>query len=109
MIDFKKSGLAAALEPFAGRPPVQRSNVISFDPALFPKRPIPPGGLESLSLGIKREEMAPLDFGPVVQGCAFIRDALVTGGKDYDQPLWNLTTLVATFLEEGHALAHKMA
>jgi len=23
--------------------------------------------------------------------------------------LWNLTTLVATFLEEGHALAHKMA
>jgi hypothetical protein len=29
-------------------------------------------------------------------------------GKDYAQPLWNLTTLAATFLEDGHARAHKM-
>src|SRR5262249_42017292 len=42
-------------------------------------------------------------------GCPFIREALVTGGKEFTQPEWNLTTLAATFLENGHAFAHKMA
>src|SRR5262249_49444381 len=32
-----------------------------------------------------------------------------TGGKDYKNPLWNLTTLCATFMEKGDVLAHKFA
>ena len=52
--------------------------------------------------------MPPFPVEPIVKGCAFIRDALETGGKDYSQPMWNLTTLAATFMEDGHALAHKM-
>lgn len=63
---------------------------------------------ESLSAGIEREEMPPLEWEPIARECAFIRDALKTGGAEYSQPMWNLTTLAATFMENGHALAHKM-
>jgi Domain of unknown function (DUF927) len=62
---------------------------------------------ESLAEGIQRED-TPLDPTPIMKGCAFLRDALLTGGKDYDQPLWNLTTLAATFIDDGQNLAHKM-
>lgn len=62
---------------------------------------------ESLAEGIQRED-TPLDPAPIMKGCAFLRDALLTGGKDYDQPQWNLTTLAATFIEDGQLLAHKM-
>jgi hypothetical protein len=64
---------------------------------------------ESLSEGLNKYEDQPsLDFGPLVKECAFIREALKTGGKDYSQPMWNLTTLAATFMEHGEKLAHKM-
>jgi hypothetical protein len=64
---------------------------------------------ESLADGLGYDNR-PLDLAPLVAdtGCGFIREAMATGGKDYAQPLWNLTTLVATFLEDGQALAHKM-
>jgi hypothetical protein len=66
--------------------------------------------MESLADGIERPEMPPLDWEPLEKpgGCAFIRDALRTGGKEYTQPMWNLTTLTATFLQGGEKLAHKM-
>jgi hypothetical protein len=103
------SPTASALKPYAGATPAKQSNVILFDPALFPKRPIPPEGIESLADGLGYDNR-PLDLAPLVAdtGCGFIREAMATGGKDYAQPLWNLTTLVATFLEDGQALAHKM-
>src|SRR5262249_34997883 len=44
----------------------------------------------------------------VAYGCAFVRDALATGGKSYSNPLWNLTTLISTFTEGGRADAHRM-
>ncbi len=62
---------------------------------------------ESLAEGLEKEDH-PLDPKPIMKGCAFLRDALLTGGKDYDQPMWNLTTLAATFMDEGHSLSHKM-
>lgn len=68
--------------------------------ALLPK--------ESLSEGISNRSSQPLKIDSIVKGCAFIKDALLTGGKDYSQPMWNLTTLAATFMEHGNALAHRM-
>jgi hypothetical protein len=79
----------------------------TIDLTNFPKRALPPGGIESLADGL-REEMLPLAWEPLVKECAFIRDALITGGKDYSQPMWNLTTLAATWMENGIELAHKM-
>ena len=77
----------------------------TFDPALFPKRA---AVVESLGEGIKGHIEDPLDWRPVAKECGFVREALTTGGRDYDQPKWNLTTLLATFLEDGHALSHRM-
>ncbi len=109
MFDFA-SDLANLAVPVAPKKSNDAANVILFDPRLFPKRPIPPEGIESLAEGITREEMPPLDWAPLVKtgGCAFIREALRIGGKDYSQPMWNLTTLAATFLADGEKLAHRM-
>lgn len=65
---------------------------------------------ESLAKGLERGEMAPLDPTPLFakDGCGFLRHALLTGGADYDQPQWNLTTLMATWLDNGNGLAHKL-
>lgn len=96
----------AFLKDVAGSLPSVSTAV--FDPAKFPKLPIPAGGIESLSLGLEREELPPLDPKPILKGCRFLMDALRTGGKDYSQPMWNLTTLAATFMENGNVLAHRM-
>jgi hypothetical protein len=86
------------------------ANVIPFpfDMTNLPKQAFRGPSDDSLADGIQREKMPPLDFAPLVKGCTFIRDALKTGGKDYSQSMWNLTTLAATFLENGETLAHRM-
>lgn len=53
------------------------------------------------------EDQDLVDWKTIYPECAFIRNAFETGGKDYTQPMWNLTTLAATFMEDGHALSHK--
>ncbi len=89
--------------------PVATQTPVSALPATFAgKKPIF-AGTDKLSDGLERPEMAPLPFEPIVKGCAFIREALLTGGEHYSQPMWNLSTLAATFMEDGHVLAHKMA
>lgn len=77
-----------------------------FDPEKFTHKGAPAG--ESLSQGIERQEFQ-LDIEPLYVGCGFIRNAIKTGGADYAQPLWNLSTLAATFLDQGQDLAHRMA
>lgn len=66
--------------------------------------------MDSLAKGLERGEMAPLDPGPLFKtsGCGFLQHSLLTGGVDNAQPLWNLTTLMATWLEGGYGLAHKL-
>jgi hypothetical protein len=67
-------------------------------------------GEDKLSDGIgPRKQMPPLDPRPIFDGCGFLRQALTNGGKDYDNPLWNLTNLAATFMEDGNKLAHAMS
>jgi hypothetical protein len=63
---------------------------------------------ERIAAGIVVPEYPPLPLAPLMQGCGFIRTAVLTGGKDYREPLWNFTTLCAVFLENGHELAHRM-
>jgi hypothetical protein len=61
-----------------------------------------------LSAGIEKEEFPPVKIEDVAKKCAFVRDALATAGCTYSNPLWNLTTLIATFTEGGRADAHRM-
>lgn len=64
--------------------------------------------IESLSIGCE-PDYPPLDTEAVFRGCAFLGDALVSGGKAYAEPLWHLTTLCATFLPDGEKIAHAMS
>lgn len=42
-------------------------------------------------------------------GCGFLREALRTGGKDYDNPQWNLSVLCTAFMENGNEIAHEIS
>lgn len=64
--------------------------------------------LDTLGAGISREGR-PVILGDVAKECAFVADALKTGGANYSNPLWNLTTLLATFTENGRDNAHDMS
>ena len=65
--------------------------------------------LERLSDGIRHETGPVTLTQEMVKQCGFLQEALTTGGEKFEQGLWNLSTLAATFMEDGHALAHKFA
>lgn len=62
----------------------------------------------SLQGGIERSTKL-LDPRPIFQDCGFLRQAFATGGKDFDNPLWNLSVLCTTFMENGHVYAHEIS
>jgi hypothetical protein len=53
-------------------------------------------------------DFPPLRFKPIQEGCPFFADAHETHGKEHAQPLWHLTILATTFLEDGERLAHEL-
>lgn len=63
----------------------------------------------SLQGGIDKhaEQLVPITA--VFEQCEFYKHALQTGGADYDQSLWNLSILGATFMENGNAVAHAIS
>ncbi len=81
--------------------------------ALPPQSAIPArqalAGVSDLAAGIDQTNSAPIDLKTVVPECPFIFDALKTGGANLANPLWNMTTLLATFTGNGRVNAHLMA
>lgn len=75
-------------------------------PALPPRPAL--SGVSDLAAGVDLSH-SEIDLRSVARECAFIRDAIVTNGANYTNPLWNLTTLVATFGQHGRAMAHIMS
>jgi hypothetical protein len=67
------------------------------------------GGADDLIAGIARRSSVLLDPGPVFDKCGFMRDALLNGGKDYNNSLWMYSILSATFLQNGNVLAHAVS
>jgi Domain of unknown function (DUF927) len=82
----------------------------STTPPLFPGKPAAAfAGIEAEGFdGITSHSDAPLAWEPLMGECAFFTEGLCTGGAEYSQPMWNLSTLLATFLENGHAFAHRL-
>jgi len=78
-----------------------------IDRALFPPRaPVTEacelqGGVDLLR--------APLKLDSLLPACGFLATTVANGGADNSNPLWNLTTLIATFTEGGRADAHRMS
>lgn len=107
---------AAALANYAvtrAAPAHAAPNAIpSPNPHLFARRSLPPEyagkQIEKGSEGITRPPLE-LNEQAILDGCAFLGDAMREGGKDYDNALWNLTALAATFFKGGRAAAHTMS
>jgi hypothetical protein len=81
---------------------------------MHPNAKTRPGSANAeLAGGIQASAARPVDIDTVAPLCGFVKTALDTGGKDYAQPLWNLTTLLATFTlsqrGDGRQVAHAMA
>jgi hypothetical protein len=66
-------------------------------------------GISDLEAGIDAPNSNPVDIKAVAKECGFIRDAIAQGGLTYSNPLWNLTTLISTFTQDGRNNAHLMA
>ncbi len=78
--------------------------------ALGWEKPNLPPGFRMENFGVVEVEIgAPLSIRPIVAQCAFVEEAIRTGGRDYDQAQWRYTTLLATALDKGETLAHGMA
>lgn len=77
------------------------------EPTLPPRAPIQ--GPSDLAAGITVTKAPPVKLDDVAPECAFVRQALEDGGAQFSNPLWNLTTLLATFTEGGREDAHRMA
>lgn len=68
-------------------------------------------GGEALAAGVEKHSGGPfrVDPEPIFEQCGFLREARATGGKDYDNPLWNLSVLCTAFMENGDVLAHEIS
>ena len=105
--DYNVERLEQALAPYKVAIPAALP-AASFleNPALFPPRT--PVNDNELGAGIDISKRTAVDLDSVAKECAFIHDAITSGGKDYTNPLWNLTTLIAVFAKGGRADAHRM-
>ena len=103
--DYSVERIERVLEPYKVAVPVAASSSFIEKPSEFPKLT---AVKDELGAGIEQHS-ALVDLDSVASECAFIRHAVATGGKDYSNPLWNLTTLISTFTARGRADAHRMA
>ena len=97
-LDLDPAILAEALKPYTKQQrPTAKPLVID-----------PPGSHDELGAGINKHKYDPVHLDDLSNECAFIRDAIATGGASYTNPLWNLTTLAATFSDDPRNDAHRM-
>jgi hypothetical protein len=59
------------------------------------------------SIAVRHAGLQP--FEPIKAGCAWLRNIHETGGKEYNEPQWKQSVYIATFLENGHDLAHEFS
>lgn len=52
---------------------------------------------------------APIIMDELAKACPFVARSVGTGGKDNSNPLWFMTSSIATFVEEGREALHKMS
>ena len=105
--EYTLAAMEAALAPYVKSEDVPIT-APALDDSLFPQLPVTDAGKE-LSAGIEGGEAKLIDIQDVAANCGFIADALATGGATYSNPLWFLSTSVATFLNDGRTQAHAMA
>jgi hypothetical protein len=76
---------------------------------------MPPGIMERLVTGTAFKELVPNQeqalpsLQALAQCCPFVEQAVVTGGKDYREPLWSETAKLAFYTSKGVAAFHDMS
>jgi hypothetical protein len=98
--DYSVEALEAVLEPFIE----PSDHHTSLFPALKPL-----DGVSDLAAGIEIAKAPPITLEQVAEECPFIKDTLDTAGADNANPLWNITTLIASFTEGEREDAHRMS
>jgi Family of unknown function (DUF5906) len=107
-LDHTPEAMAKALESYKTRAPEPVTPQVISIPPPSPSVLAKFAGLENdLSAGID-SSFPPIKLTDIATECAFVGDAIATGGAAYTEPMWNLTTLIATFTEGGRADAHLM-
>jgi hypothetical protein len=105
--DYKNEVIDKALEPYRVATPTSKPNFLESPELFKPRKPIQ--GTSDLAAGIQQTQAAPIQLESVLPQCGFLNEAVTTGGKDYTNPLWHLTTTIASFCENGRVKAHAMA
>lgn len=109
--DYAVNRIAECLAPYSV--PVASATASLIDRSLFGQQSRPawlPEEEETESLQCNIDNLRPsIKLADLVPACGFLAEAVRTGGANFDNPLWNLTTLIAAFTEGGRADAHAMA
>ena len=103
---YSVARLEKALDPYKSTVQVKAVSPPAW--SVLPQLAPITGGNE-LSAGVEKNSGPPIVLADVARECGFINEAVTSGGKDFANPLWNLTTLISTFTEGGRADAHTMA
>lgn len=104
--DYPLARLWQALEPY------RTITALPTPDIALPPRTLQEGEnevVDELSQGIEPRVSKVFDLKDVVPECGFLRTAVATGGKDYNNPLWMLTSLISTFTTHPEHNAHVMA
>jgi Domain of unknown function (DUF927) len=110
--DYDNQRIEQALEPYKVAIPASAPQSFLENPELFkPRKPVTyaNGGANDLAAGVEQTQAAPINLDSVLPHCGFLNEAVTSGGKNYSQPLWFLTTSIASFCEDGRKQAHRMA
>jgi hypothetical protein len=102
--DFSPEAMGEKLAPYKVALPASTAAI--EDPSLFPPRQTV---TDELGAGVEQPNFPAPKLDDLAAECPFVREAIDTGGGSYANPLWNLTTLLATFTEGGRADARRMA
>lgn len=108
--DYSVKRIADPLAPYSV--PVASATAGLIDRNLFPQRAVPAefGGQTDAELQSNVDDLRPaVKLSDVLPACGFLAEAVSSGGANFNNPLWNLTTLIAAFTEGGRADAHAMA
>lgn len=100
--------MVTALAPYVGI--IAPSQAPSVDMGAFATRPgnFEPGSNDDLGAGVENARPE-IHITEVARSCAFVARTLGTGGKDNPQPLWFLSSSLATFVEDGREALHAMS
>jgi len=105
--DYSVARLEKSLDPYKVAIVTKQVTAPAWTSVLPPKPPI--AGDSDLAMGINFNTGPPININDVARECPFINEAITSGGKNFANPLWNLTTLLSTFTDGGRNDAHAMA